>query len=148
MQKILLTLLLMFPAISQAGPWCLIRDENENCRFKLANDCYIAVAHSTGGSCRPNYKEMGVSGDAQWCLVSAQFRRCNYRFKTACIREARAVNGGCVENIEKALFLSDKRKNFGVASCEGDFACEARAVMGEAVEQRDPNDDVTLEGDF
>jgi len=128
MQKILLTLLLMFPAIIQAGPWCLVRDENVNCRFLLADDCYKVVANSTGGSCRPNYREMGAQGEAQWCLVTAQFRNCRYRFKTACIRDARAVNGGCVENIEKALVY--RWRGFGEASCQGDLACEERASMG------------------
>jgi hypothetical protein len=134
MRKILLTLLLMFPAISQAGPWCLVRDEIVNCKFLLANDCYEAVANSTGGSCRPNYREMGVQGEAQWCLVTAQFRRCTYSFKTSCIRAARTVNGGCVENLELALFFSDKRQDFEVASCEGDFACEREASMGSGME--------------
>jgi hypothetical protein len=54
-QKILVIFLLMFPAICQAGTWCLIRDENEYCNFESSEACY-SVAAARGGSCRENYK--------------------------------------------------------------------------------------------
>ena len=131
MRKILLTLLLLFPVISLAGPWCLVIDGNERCSYKSAEACYQASS-SRGGSCRENYRSLGAKGNYPWCLVTSQSRRCVYGVKEACLRAARNVNGGCVDNTELALkkSQSSKRAKSALLGCEeGDVACEISAQV-------------------
>ena len=134
MQRVLLTLLLMFPAVSLAGSWCLVSDENEFCAYESAEACY-KVSSVRGGSCRENYKVMGSRGGQTWCLVTAQSRMCRYGAKTSCLRAARQVNGGCVENIERALLRKQTAgRKGGLIKCEaGDVTCE---ITAQLVEQR------------
>jgi hypothetical protein len=110
-----------------AGPWCLVRDENVGCNFQTAESCYNAVA-SQGGSCRENYKEVGTSGIAPFCVVTATYRRCIYGSRDSCVRRAMAVNGGCVRNIERDLELSARNKRVVSSSDCGDLACELSEV--------------------
>ena len=62
------------------------------------------------GSCRENYREVGMIGGGRYCVVTSKFRRCQYRNRDRCVRAALAVDGGCVENIERALELSARNK--------------------------------------
>ncbi len=99
----LLALLLMLPTLSQAAGWCLVLDERESCRFSTAEDCY-KTARFQGGSCRPNYKSVGVISDrGDWCVITADSKNCSYNVRQQCLYAARRINGGCVENVEKSL---------------------------------------------
>jgi hypothetical protein len=110
-----------------AAPWCLVRDENSYCSFQTAEACYNAVARQ-GGSCRENYVEVGVNGSEAYCVVTAKYRRCVYRSRATCVQKAIAVNGGCVDNIERELSLTARQKALGTGvDCE-DISCE----LGEA----------------
>jgi hypothetical protein len=105
MRQLLLILLLLFPVITLAGDksaWCLVRDENEVCRYGTAEACYEHAA-SRGGFCRENPRIMGMSGESRWCVVSATGRNCNFSAQRQCLSAARAINAGCVQNTEAAL---------------------------------------------
>jgi hypothetical protein len=142
MRKLLLSILLMTPALVQAGPWCLVRDENERCNFLTADDCYVD-ALAAGGTCRPNYRDPAVIGARPWCVISATTRWCNYYSQQPCLDAARKMNGGCVPNTEQKIAqssLKNKAAGFGdVAAdiCKGDLACEAK-LAGSAMESMGP----------
>ena len=122
MRYLLLISLLTFPAITLAAssdPWCLVRDETEICAYVTAEECYKVSQY--GGDCRPNARFMGTSGDNKWCLVTATRRTCTYGAKGSCLRAARAQDGGCVQNTEKAL---EKSKYGRAGDEEEDFVFE------------------------
>jgi hypothetical protein len=108
MRQFLLISLLLLPALlpeiafaDGRDPWCLIRDENEICAYKTAQECYGSAQY--GGYCRENYKLMGDSdGKRNWCVITATRRDCKYS-RNRCLKRAIEVGGGCVENTEKAL---------------------------------------------
>lgn len=131
MKKLILISILMFPAVSLAGPWCQVTESVENCRFNTADACYKSL-RSLGGYCRPNYKEAGVSGNARWCVVTATSKSCVHRFKSRCDNDARrrGDGAGCVENIELALQNSKLRKGFEQQEC-ADISCELRTLSGD-----------------
>ena len=104
MQHLLLILIFLFPTITFASggaPWCHVRDENENCAYKTKEDCYSVAQY--GGSCRENTRFMGSSGERRWCVVTSSRRSCTFGGKGMCLRAARELGGGCVENTEMAL---------------------------------------------
>ena len=102
-RKILLSALLMFPLTVVAGPWCLWMVEEEvSCAFESAEIC-MQKAGRDGGYCRPNRAEFGSKGLAPLCLVTSTMRNCKYYTRNSCLRAARDVDGGCVENTELAL---------------------------------------------
>ena len=104
MRYFLLISLFLLPTITLASggdPWCLIRDENEVCGFKTAQECYAKSQY--GGYCRENHRFMGVSeANRRWCVVTASRRDCKYARK-GCLKAAIELGGGCVENTEQAL---------------------------------------------
>ena len=105
MRKLLLISLFLFPTIALAGgssPWCLVRDENEICKYNAAEECYEAVA-KLGGSCRENHLRLGMRGENQWCVVTGSRRDCSFNMSRQCFNAAQKVGGGCVRNTEKAL---------------------------------------------
>ena len=133
MRQLILTLAFMLPAIAQAGPWCLMLDENMGCSFETSNECYL-VAGKQGGNCIPNPLEAGVYGEKAWCVVTSNSRRCIYPFQTRCAQVAARLNGGCVPNTEKLLKAgafndligAGKYKDTSLSNgCNGDLACEA-----------------------
>jgi hypothetical protein len=118
MRQLLLILLLLFPVITLAGgssAWCLVRDENEACRYVTAEACYEHAA-TRGGFCRENPRILGMSGTGRWCVVSATGRNCNFSSQRGCANAARAIYAGCVENTEAAL--ARKRMEEGFARGE------------------------------
>ncbi|MCP4929967.1 MAG: hypothetical protein GY918_13005 [Gammaproteobacteria bacterium] len=150
MRKILLTLLLLFPMVSQAAPWCLVIDENERCQFRSADACY-AAASKRGGSCRENYKILGSKGNYPWCLVTSQYRSCIYWSQDDCLRDARSENGGCVDNfdlaIEKTLALNRRNQTVEISCAEGDVICETASSAFEPQMQEDQVE-VVIEDSF
>jgi len=134
MRQLMLTIVFMLPAIAQAGPWCLMLDENMGCSFASSEACYL-VAGKQGGNCIPNPLEAGVYGEKAWCVITSNSRRCIYPFQTRCAEVAARLNGGCVPNTEKLLEtaeLNDLYSSFGkntddslANGCKGDLACEA-----------------------
>lgn len=133
MRKILLSLLLIIPAVSQASPWCLVVDENESCGFSTAEACY-AVANVSGGFCRANYKTMGNKGAQKWCVVTATYRSCSYANKEPCLNAARAVDGGCVANLDRKLRAAQGASAAATAAkCEdGDVSCDVQKLVDRA----------------
>jgi len=133
MRQLMLTFVFMLPAIAQAGPWCLMLDENMGCSFESSEACYL-VAGRQGGNCMPNPLEAGVTGDKAWCVITSNMRRCTYPFQSRCTRAAEQLNGGCVQNTEKLLEAGQFNDLIGVSKytdvsaangCKGDLACEA-----------------------
>lgn len=102
LRKILLVLCISIPGVAYADPWCSVLDAAENCRFDTADDCYQFV-NRAGGYCKPNPRELGVAGNRPYCVITAGQRRCAYGSKRSCLRDAVAVNGGCVRNTELDL---------------------------------------------
>jgi hypothetical protein len=130
MKRVFLTLLLLCPALAQAGQWCLVIDETEFCDFVKPEPCYRAAANR-GGSCRPNYKTVGASGGNRWCIVTATSKNCVHRFKLRCVNEARSIKGaGCVENIDLILRSSREGGAADGGKCDN-IECEIRA-LGDA----------------
>lgn len=101
-RKLLLIAAFAFPIAAQAGPWCLVRDAVENCRFLTADQCY-QFSNREGGYCKPNPRELGVVGRAPFCVLTAGEKRCTFYSRTGCLRQAMAVEGGCVRNTELDL---------------------------------------------
>ena len=131
MRQLLLILLLLFPVITLAGgtsAWCLVRDENEACRYGTAEACYEHAA-GRGGFCRENPRIMGMSGTRQWCVVSATGRNCNFSVQRLCLSAARAINAGCVENTEAALERKRMLEGFAMDSEDITLADELKQAM-------------------
>jgi hypothetical protein len=131
MRKLLIISLLLFPVVTLASSaaWCLVRDEVENCGYKLAEDCY-KHAGNIGGYCRQNARLLGSSGDKRWCVVSASGRNCNYIARRRCHNAARQLNGGCVENTE--ALLQNKRRGLKKWNYDGDvLAAELNNALQE-----------------
>ena len=131
MRVLYLALLLLAPGIALAAPWCLVRDENEYCNYDTADSCYRVVSRE-GGSCRQNYREIGLRGGAPWCVVTSLYRRCIYYGKTSYLSVARSENGGCVRNVEKDLELAAKNKRQGASSDCEDISCELQQASRSA----------------
>ena len=108
--------LLCFSGAALAGPWCIVRDAQENCRYFEAEECY-RDANLGGGYCKPNPRELGAKGAAPYCLVSDGGRICKYRARGLCLADARKRNGGCVRNTELDL----ARRALGEARVTGCF---------------------------
>jgi hypothetical protein len=110
MRRVILFLLLTCPLPALAGDkaWCLVVDGFERCKFNTADECYRS-ADSVNGSCQMNYKGIGDEGEMRFCLVTAQGRDCSYRGKAACLGDALAVKGGCVENVN--LYMQKARSS-------------------------------------
>jgi hypothetical protein len=132
MRKLLIISLLLFPVVTLASSaaWCLVRDEVENCGYKLAEDCY-KHAGNIGGYCRPNARFLGSSGDSRWCVVSASGRNCNFRGQRRCLSAARKLDGGCVENVEEALRRARMAQTWEMESGSGDLADELQSALQE-----------------
>jgi hypothetical protein len=133
MKRIVLTLLLLFPVLAQAGPWCLFTDATESCTFKDAEVCYRA-ASERGGFCRPNAREVGVMGGNRWCIVTATSKNCVHRFKKRCMSDARGKPGAaCIENIDQLLAQKRMRGagDSGLGECK-DLVCDMRMSGGSS----------------
>ena len=103
MKRLIPLLLLFAPAIASANFWCLYMDQVEAaCSFNTANDC-MRTAERQGGYCRPAQNGAGVTGEAPWCVITSDSRKCTYFSRNACNQAARTLKGGCVENTEKLL---------------------------------------------
>ena len=120
MKKLLLVGLLSFSTVALAEPWCLVRDAKENCAFFVAEDCY-REANRGGGYCKPNPRELGVKGNAPYCVISEGSKVCKYRSRGRCLSDARKRNGGCVRNTELDL----ARRALGEQRVQGCFGNEA-----------------------
>jgi len=127
MRKFLITAaLLLAPALASAGPWCLVKDASENCRFQTAEECYT-LSNRQGGYCKPNPREVGVAGRQAYCVITAGRRECNYRSKGRCLQRARQIQGGCVRNTEEDLRRAAAGQERLEACAAGDPDCDRGA---------------------
>ena len=125
MRKLLITAaLLLAPALASAGPWCLVRDALENCRYLDAESCY-EQANTKGGYCKPNPRELGVVGRAPYCVITAGRKECSFRSKGRCLLRARQVQGGCVRNTEEDLRRAAAGEKRIEACAPGDPDCDS-----------------------
>jgi hypothetical protein len=102
MRKLIVFSILFFPVIAMGGPWCLVRDASERCSFRQLDVCYEAV-NKGGGYCKPNPREVGVRGNAAYCVITNNNKDCGFNNKASCLNVARARNGGCVDNTDALL---------------------------------------------
>jgi hypothetical protein len=80
-------------------------------------------------------------------VVTATYRRCMYYGKRGCLRQAQAVGGGCVKNVERDLELALRNKSDGGnVACE-DLACELRESARDSISQQTEQVGVD-DGDF
>ena len=147
MRTLISLLFFILPSIALADPWCLVRDEKTQCIFATSTACYDAVARQ-GGSCRENYREVGIRGTAPYCVVTATYRRCVHRSRQRCLDIAREAGGGCVKNVERDLELASRNKRVGATrDCE-DLACELNEASSVSTPTPQAEQVILTEPDF
>lgn len=122
MKKWLLTILFLLPGAAVAGPWCLVLDATENCRFITAEECY-RQSNFSGGYCKPNPRERGIVGQAPFCVITESERKCAYRSQNRCLMVAMEQNGGCVRNFELDLRRASRGADRVTDCAPGDSSC-------------------------
>ena len=121
MRKFVLILLVAFPFVAQAYPWCLMINGMPSCKYVSQKACYSMVdKRGGGGECRVNPREVGARANGAFCVVTATSRNCRYRTKGRCLANARVLKGGCVPNTDKQL----KRRASGMKRAMGCFPGE------------------------
>lgn len=144
MRRLLLVLLVAFPFVAQAYPWCLMRDGRPQCKFITKESCYNAV-EKFGGDCRANPREVGVLANGPFCVITGAVRDCRYFSKGRCLANARKLSGGCVPNTDESLKRAAAGKSRAEECFAGQEGCARKAP--ELVEDRSGIEDGFLLND-
>lgn len=99
MKRYILTLVLLLASSPvQAGPFCVVRSDGQDCSFFGQSDCAEA-ARVRGGVCTVNRDELKVpSSGMPYCVVTAYRTQCWYSDEATCRGEASRFNGICLPN--------------------------------------------------